>query len=511
MEDVKTNSVTERGRLGFIRGRERDYDSNVLGRTNFLDLPYAELEEKNLRLKEERLAGVSSDEMEGKLIEYLRSEPGIKAVMVCFSDLHGRFHALDYDKKFLVDSPDNITFDGSSIRGFTELSQSDLRLKLDWTSFRWLPADLFGAGKVMIFGNVCNGDDKFFESDFRARLSVLSDVLRKEKGMLINIAPEIEGFLFKGENAEQNYSERQGFELATMSGYFHSLPQDTLRRFIDKFAEAQRALGFQNEKDHPEVAPAQFELTFKYSLALDSADQIQIYKLLARQIAKSFGFTASFLPKPIANLNGSGMHVNISVSQNGENLFYGEGKQDSLSDVGRRFITGILFRAKELCLVMNSSVNSYRRLDPNFEAPNKIKVCSLDRGSMVRIPLGNKKSSRIEVRTIAPDVNPYLCIYSLMKAGIAAMEFEESELKNIEAELYGKKPEILPVDIYEAMDCFSASDFMKDILGEKSHKKYWELKNEMADRSPRNLGHKVKSGEILYHHDVTNQLIWDNF
>ncbi len=508
---TKKSSSTERARLAFIRGRQRDYNGDSLNRTNFLDLPYAELEEKNLRIKEERLAGASSDEMMDQLISYLRSEPGIKAVMVCFSDLHGRFHALDYDKKFLVDSPDNITFDGSSIKGFTELSQSDLRLKLDWTSFRWLPADLFGPGKVMIFGNVCNGDDKFFESDFRARLSVLSDILRTEKGITVNVAPEIEGFLFKGENAEQNYSERKGFELATTSGYFHSLPQDTLRLFIDKFAEAQRALGFQNEKDHPEVAPAQFELTFKYSSALDTADQIQIYKLLARQVAKSFGFTASFLPKPVANLNGSGMHINISVSKEGKNVFYGENQQDSLSDKGRSFISGILVRAKDLCLVMNSSVNSYRRLDPNYEAPNKIKVCAVDRGSMIRIPLGNEKSARIEVRTIAPDVNPYMCIYSLLKSGLEGMELGEKELKELEGELYTMEPEILPVDIYEALDCFKKSQFMKEILGEKSHKKYFELKAEVADRSPKRLGHKVKFGEILYHHDVTNQLIWDDF
>ena len=306
-----------------------------------------------------------------------------------FSDLEGRLHALDYDKKFIIGSEDNLTFDGSSIRGFTAQKESDLRLQVDWTTFRWLPADLFGAGKVLVFANVCDKDGGLFSADFRAQLMSLTEELREKENIVVNVAPEIEGFLFKGEKAEQVFDEKIGFELATMSGYFSSLPQDTLRLFIDKFAEAKRALAFQNEKDHPEVAPAQFELNFRYSVALDTADQIQIYKLLARQVAKSMGFTASFLPKPIQGLNGSGMHTNISLAQDGKNIFYDKSGENNMSDIARRFITGVLYYAKDLCLLTSSSVNAYRRLDPAFEAPNEIKVTATDRGSMVRIPIGN--------------------------------------------------------------------------------------------------------------------------
>ncbi|MBL4694266.1 glutamine synthetase [Candidatus Gracilibacteria bacterium] len=459
----------------------------------------------------ERISGVTSDEMQDKFLTYLAGESGIKAVIVFFTDLEGRLQALDYDKNFIVDSHENLTFDGSSIKGFSELSQSDLRLGIDWTSFRWLPADLFGSGKVMVFANVRDRDGSLYSSDFRSNLVKLCAQLKKDQGVIVNVAPEIEGFLFKGVKAEQQFNEVEGFELGTMSGYFSSLPQDTLRIFIDKFAEVQRALGFQNEKDHPEVAPAQFELNFRYTIAVDCADQIQLYKLLARQVATTMGLTASFLPKPIQNLNGSGMHTNLSLSKDGVNMFYDAKGKEMLSQGAHDFVTGVLYHAKDLCLLMNPSVNSYRRLDPAYEAPNEIKVSSVDRGSMIRIPLGNEKSARIEVRTVAPDVNPYLCFFAILKAGIKGMTASIAELEKMKREVYEKDVEKLPGDIYAALADYNASTFLKDEMGADNHRKYAELKSESADRSPRALGSSVKAGEVLYHHEVTNQLIWDKF
>lgn len=493
-----------------ITGRERDYGAVLWKQPHLLDLSYAELEEKNLEIKAKRLSGVTSDEIRGEFLKYLEEEKGIKAITVCFSDLEGRLHTLDYDKNFIIGSEDNLTFDGSSINGFTQLAQSDLRLKVDWTSFRWVPSDLFGSGKVLVFGNVCDRDGAYYASDFRSSLLQLCEDLYK-KGITVNVAPEIEGFLFKGVKAEQVFDENVGFELATMSGYFSSLPQDTLRLFIDKFAEVQRALGFQNEKDHPEVAPAQFELNFRYSIALDCADQIQLYKLLARQVAKSMGFTASFLPKPIQNLNGSGMHTNMSLAKDGKNIFYKKGGKDDLSDDAWRFITGVLYYANDLCLTMNPSVNSYRRLDPNYEAPNEILVSSVNRGAMIRIPMGNEKSARIEVRTVAPDVNPYLCIFALIKAGLWGMNADDVELKKMEAKVYNGRKKILPSNIYDAIRHFSRSRFVEAVLGKENRNKFVGLKMEAANRSPKAFGARVKAEEILYHHEVTNQLIWDNF
>ena len=501
------NSTTHRR---VLHSQEHDYSDFLPPRSHLLKLSYLELEERNLELKKFRRESVPHEQVRKWCVSLLQNEIGIKAVTVFFTDLEGRLQGLDYDKKFLLESEDNLTFDGSSIRGFTAQKESDLRLKIDWTSFRFAPCDLFGAGKVLVFANVCDKDGSLYSADFRSQLATLTQGLLA-KGMTVNIAPEIEGFLFDGVKSEQSFDEKSGFSLVTASGYYSSLPQDLLRQFIDKFAEVQRAMGFENEKDHPEVAPAQFELNFRYTLALDTADQIQLYKLLARQIAASMGMTACFLPKPLQNLNGNGMHTNISISQNGKNTFYDVNGEHKLSDTAFQFLTGILYYAKDLCLTMNSSVNAYRRLDPAFEAPNEIKVSSTDRGSMIRIPIGNEKSSRIEVRTVAPDSNPYLCFYTLISAGLAGMNASETDFRKMEESVYGKDVEKLPGDIFMALECFSKSDFIKEVLGSENQRKYATLKKMAADRSPRMLGTRVKTGEIVFHHEVTNQMLWGEF
>ena len=166
------------------------------------------------------------------------------------------------------------------------------------------------------------------------------------------------------------------------------MPQDKLRLFIDRVAEVKNAMGFMNEKDHPEVAPSQFELNYSYTDALAAADKVLLYKLICRQVAENMGMTASFIPKPIADINGSGMHTNMSISKGGKNIFFDNKGEHKLSKFAWDFLQNILSNAVEMSLVLNSSVNSYRRLDPNFEAPNQVKVSAKDRGSMIRNPNG---------------------------------------------------------------------------------------------------------------------------
>ena len=194
-------------------------------------------------------------------LKYLTDEKRIKAVTVLFSDLEGRLHMLDYDKKFLVKSYDNLTFDGSSIRGFTAQRESDLRLGIDWSAFYWVPADVFGAGKVMVFGEVIDKNGTTYSADIRGVLKQFSQELFDKKGYTLNAANEIEGFLFEGIDAERSYHETGSFEYVNKGGYYHSLPGDPLREFIDTTAEVQRAMGFENEKDHPEVAPSSLRST----------------------------------------------------------------------------------------------------------------------------------------------------------------------------------------------------------------------------------------------------------
>ena len=478
--------------------------------SNFLELDYVELEERNLAIKRDREAGKSNKYFADKLYEKLRKEKTIKAVIVCFSDMEGKLHMLDYNKTFLLDSHENLTFDGSSIRGFTPQHASDLRLYLDWSSLRWLPADIFGSGKVLIFANVHDQDGTPYVGDFRSNLKILTDEIKKKKDLKANVAPEIEGFILEGENAEQNFDERTGFKLASKGGYFNALPQDRLRQFIDRLAEATRAMGFENEKDHPEVAPSQFELSYKYTDILHAADQVQIYKVVARQIAKSFGLTASFLPKPIMKINGSGMHTNISLSKKNKNIFYDQKGENSLSKDAHNFLTGILNHGADICLTLNASVNAYRRLDPVFEAPNEIKVSPSDRGAMIRVPLANKNSARIEVRTVAPDANPYLSYFVILKAGLRGMFASKKELKEY-CELYNRPVKKLPANIYQAINAFRRSEFTKEIMTEENHQKYINLKEEVANRCPLELGTRVKTGEVWYHHEVTNQVLWGKF
>jgi len=470
---------------------------------SFLALSYEELEELNLAAKSDRLNRVAGDEIREKRLKYLADEKRIKALTVLFSDLEGRLHLLDYDKKFLLGAYENLTFDGSSIRGFTAQKESDLRLGIDWSAFYWVPADIFGNGKVLVFGNVIDKDGTPYAGDLRGVLKGYSEKLFAEKQYTLNAATEIEGFLFAGRDAEQKYHETAKFEFISAGGYYHSLPLDPLRQFIDTSAEVQRAMGFQNEKDHPEVAPSQFEINYGYAEAVAAADQIQLYKLLTRQIANNMGYTACYLPKPVVGVNGSGMHTNVSVSQGKTNLFWDEKGEEQLSKFGWDFLDRILTHALDLCLIFNSSVNAYRRLDPHFEAPNQIRASAVDRGAMVRVPIGNSRSMRTEVRAVAPDANPYLALYGIFKTGI---DGEISAAENLRA---GGR--YLPDNIQQAIEDFKDSAWIAEILGADVQGRYADLKQAVANRSPRELGSIVKGSEVQFHHAVYNQSLWNLF
>jgi glutamine synthetase len=470
---------------------------------NFLEIPYDQLEELNLHAKKLRFSLESEEKIKAHYLDYLEKEKRLKAVTIGFADIEGRFHMLDYDKKFFIKNFDNLTFDGSSIRGFSRQAESDLRLKVDWRAFWWLPADVFGPGKLLLMADIYDKDNQHYPMDMRGVLKKYLAKLEKKYGYTFYVSNEVEGFLVKGENAEQNFDERFGFDLASQSGYYHSLPNDILRQFIDSTAEAQRAMAFENEKDHPEVAPSQFELNYAYSPMINAADQILLYKLVARQVARNMGMTATFLPKPVMGINGSGMHTNLSIFKNNKNLFY-DHKKGGVSDFSWEAINKILNFAEDFCLIMNSSVNAYRRLDPHFEAPNEIKVSEMDRGAMIRIPLFKENSARIEVRSVAPDANPYLLFYTLAAIIIEGKAKED---------MIGPKKRIsyLPSKINFAIAQFRKSELMTKILGEEFKKRFIALKQAAADRCPDDLGTKVKNGEVWYHHEVYNQWIWNNF
>lgn len=470
---------------------------------HFLEISYDKLEEMNLSAKEKK-DKVDPKQLQTECLLYLKKEKLLKAVTLCFSDMEGRFHMLDYDKKFFLESFENLTFDGSSIHGFTRQIESDLRLSVDWTSIMWLPSDVFGPGKVIFFANIQNRERGQYESDFRGILQEYTKTLKAKKGLIAYASAEIEGFLLNGVNAEQNFDERVSFQLISTGGYFHSLPLDRLRQFIDASAEAQRAMGFQNEKDHPEVAPSQFEMNFSYTQVLRACDQIQLYKLVCRQVANNMGITASFLPKPMVGINGSGMHTNFSLGKSGKNIFYEKSGRDGLSKTAWDFIYRILNHAPEICLVFNSSVNAYRRLDPHFEAPNKINVSPIDRGAMIRIPVANERTARIEIRSVAPDANPYLALYTILRTGLEGDKVIQPSNKR-------QRLRFLPSTINDAIKLYKSSEFMEKMLGLSNKEKYLSFKQASADRCPWELGTRVKTSEVIFHHEVTNQVLWNSF
>ncbi|MBI4479673.1 MAG: glutamine synthetase, partial [Acidobacteria bacterium] len=215
------------------------------------------------------------------------------------------------------------------------------------------------------------------------------------------------------------------------------------------------------------------------------------------------GYTACFLPKPIAGVNGSGMHTNVSVSQDGKNLFWDANGEEKLSKFGWAFVDRILTHGNDICLMLNSSVNAFRRLDPHFEAPNQLNASPVDRGAMVRIPIGNERSMRVEVRAVAPDSNPDLVMLAIFKTGL---EGETSRIGNLrQAQRY------LPDNIYTAIDNFRNADWTTKLLGGDVKGRFADLKQAAADRCPRLLGDLVKAQEVQFHHEVYNQYLWNQF
>jgi glutamine synthetase len=205
----------------------------------------------------------------------------------------------------------------------------------------------------------------------------------------------------------------------------------------------------------------------------------------------------------VVGVNGSGMHTNVSVSKGGKNQFWDPKGEEKISKFAWDFVDRIVSHGNDICLVMNSSVNAYRRLDPHFEAPNQLNASAVNRGAMVRIPIGNERSSRVEVRAVAPDANPYMVLYSVFKTGL------DGDIAKIENLRSAKR--FLPDNIYDAMENFQKASWTKTLFSEEVKERYLDLKQAAADRCPRLLGTVVKPSEIQFHHEVYNQYLWNQF
>lgn len=377
-----------------------------------------------------------------------------------------------------------IMFDGSSIQGFSPINKSDLYLLPDLATFAVLPWTVEeGYSEARFICSVTNPDGSLFEGDTR---NVLKKTVQRaaEKGFTISVGPELEFFLFKTD--ENGYATQ---EISDRAGYFEPQPHDLGERVRLEIYRALKAMGFTIEASHHEVAEGQHEINFKYADVLTGADLATTYKWVVKTVAKKFGYHATFMPKPVFGINGSGMHVNMSFFKGSENAFFDSSDELQLSKEAYKFIAGVLENVKSFTAVTNPLVNSYKRLVPGYEAPCYIAWSASNRSALIRIPAKRGLATRVELRCPDPSSNPYLTFAVIASAGLDGIErgleapapinediFHMTEEKR---ELLGI--ESLPGSLKEALNALESGDLASKALGEHVYNEYVSMKKAEWD------------------------------
>ncbi|PIZ98463.1 type I glutamate--ammonia ligase [Candidatus Micrarchaeota archaeon CG_4_10_14_0_2_um_filter_49_7] len=379
---------------------------------------------------------------------------------------------------------EGLWFDGSSIEGFTRIFESDMFLKPDPNTFAILP---WSDGKVArIICDVYLDDKTPFEGDPR---NVLKRNLKKAKemGYEFYVGPELEFFLFKrdsnGNPTQVPHDNADYFDLAPLD------EADTVRQNV---VPALEAMGIEVEMSHHEVAPGQHEIDFRYRDALTIADSVITYKTVTKSIAKRFGLHASFMPKPVAGINGSGMHTHQSLWKDGRNAFFSADGKYKLSDVARHYIAGLIEHSRAITAVANPTVNSYKRLVPGYEAPVYICWAMQNRSALIRIPKyqeGKHSATRCEFRSPDPSCNPYLAFSAMLSAGLDGIKRKLEPPEPKEENLYELKDlasgandiKTLPGSLDEAMAELKKDKVIQEALGEHVLAKLLESEKEQYD------------------------------
>jgi glutamine synthetase len=376
-------------------------------------------------------------------------------------------------------------FDGSSIDGFVRINESDMYLKPDYDTFVVLPwRDQEGTNAARIICDVYKSDGTPFEGCPRNNLKrVLAEA--KDMGYTMNVGTEAEFFLF----------EKDEFGEATtithdVAGYFDVDPDDCGINCRREIIETLEAMGFEIEASHHEVAEGQHEVNFKYSDALTAADNTLTFKWVVRSIAAQHGLHATFMPKPVFGINGSGMHTNQSLFKlDGTNAFFDENGPLQLSETAYQYIAGIARNAKGFAAITNPLVNSYKRLVPGYEAPVYIAWSASNRSALIRIPASRGLGTRTEVRCPDPTCNPYLAFAMMLKSGLdgvvnklqAPDSVDQDIFKMTAAEKEATGIESLPANLKEAIETFKVNPIAKEALGEHIYTKYIEGKEKEWD------------------------------
>lgn len=403
----------------------------------------------------------------------------IKYIQLQFININGQLQAVEKPISQLEKIIDNeIMIDGSSIKGYSTITTSDLFLKPDWSTF--LEVKFLNDSKTQkiarVICSIIGKDKKPFVGCPR---SVLAGVEQKyaEKGYTFAAAFEAEFFLLKRD------PQTNKLVPADDTGYFGVAPLDTADYIKREMVDTLEAHGFVIEAFHKEVAQGQHEINYKYNNAMGAADQIVTFKWIIRTVAARHGLVATFMPKPFRGINGSGMHTNISVFKDGKNIFARE-DVSSINEAHQKFVSGLIRRAKELGAITNPTVNSYKRLIPGFEAPNCIAWSDSNRSAMFRIPASTGNSTRIEQRNVDPSANPYLALALIFEAGFEGLNSDEPVKQPVYENLFKKKRkelaqlgvELLPDSLGQALAITTNSTFVKQVLGDHIFERFLKEK-----------------------------------
>jgi len=391
---------------------------------------------------------------------------GVKYIRLWFTDILGRLKGMSITRSEIEEVLEmGQGFDGSSIEGFVRVEESDLMAVPDLRSFRVIPWEISGERVACIFCDIQNPDGSPYEGDPRY---VLKRMLKKADnlGYTFYCGPEIEYFYFRNGKFPEPIDQ---------GGYFDYATIDEGTRVRKKTVNALERIGVMVECSHHEVSPSQHEIDLKYQKALKMADFTMLYRLVVKEIAADNGLYATFMPKPLFGQNGSGMHTHMSLFQGDKNAFFNPDDPYHLSSVARYFVAGILKYIREMTLVLNQWVNSYKRLVVGYEAPVYLSWGRRNRSSLVRVPMyrvGKEKATRVELRSPDPSCNPYLAFAVMLAAGLKGIE-EKAELPPpVEKNIFEMKLDerndypALPDSLENAVKVFEQSELARETLGD---------------------------------------------
>ncbi|KGR74110.1 type I glutamate--ammonia ligase [Ureibacillus sinduriensis] len=413
-------------------------------------------------------------------IKQIVKEAGVKYIRLQFTDILGTIKNVEIPLSQLDKAlDDKMMFDGSSIEGFVRIEESDMYLKPDLDTFVIFPWTAEKGKVARLICDITNPDGTPFAGDPRANLKrVLANM--EELGFTsFNLGPEPEFFLFKlDEKGEPT------LELNDDGGYFDLAPTDLGENCRRDIVLELEEMGFEIEASHHEVAPGQHEIDFKYANAVEACDNIQTFKLVVKTIARKHGLHATFMPKPLYGVNGSGMHANLSLFSGDKNVFFDEDAELQLSKTARSFMAGIMKHAKAFTAVTNPLVNSYKRLVPGYEAPCYIAWSARNRSPLIRIPASRGLSTRVELRSVDPSANPYLALAVLLEAGLDGIRNDLTPPAPVDrniyvmnsAELIENGIESLPGSLLEALSYLEQDEVIKSALGEHIYSNFKEAK-----------------------------------